>query len=445
MQQQQQQVDDKKATNANFIRKSQVNLNLTHYNNSAAINRSIFSDSNYYVSRDHHSSIDLPDNSIISTDKSFSANLHSNQIVPSQRLSKSEAKQQHHHHQHQQHHQSLHPANDQISLLFPKCRPRNDSNLNKTGNFFDNNTSVQLMPASNLLALSPSSGDYKNQNKSFLDIEIPINSVNDNNRAHIRNMNNHKSSENSERMQNNMMMGTDDSSASFRTTNYDGHIMRNNAINYQRTANNTQQHQQQQLRQLNNDCHKLPGFEGGNHMAKSQSKWENSSPDIQKWAECDETERDNIFWNKRHRSPTTTPASTVLNSPDFTESHHYSHHSAQHQIKVGRSPVNQHGHNNTEKHSTSPELYVRNVKRTATTTTNMVSETNSSHLDEIDNNWRIKNERNNPLHTKYEPLQIQTNDKHRRFNPMLLDDEYDYENDKRLFSTDNVTKMIGEF
>lgn len=437
IQQQQQQVDDKKATNANYIRKSQVNLNLAHYNNSAAINRSIFSDSNYYVSRDYHPPIDSPDNSIISTEKSVPANFHSNQIASSQRLSKSEAKQQHH--------QSSHSANDQISLLFPKCRPRNDSNLNKTGNFVDDNTIVQLTPASNLLASSPSSGNYKNQNKSFNDIESPINSASDNNRAHIRNMKNHKNSENSERMQNNMM-GIDDS-ASFRTTNYDGYTMRNNAINYQRTANNSQhqhqhqQQQQQQLHQLNNDCHKLSGFESGNHMAKSQSKWENSSHDIRKWAECDETERDNIFWNKRHRSPTTTPASTVLNSPDFNESHHYSHHLAQHQIKVGRSPVNQHGHNNTEKHSTSPELYVRNVKRT--TTANMASDTNSSHLDEIDN-WRIKNERNNPFHTKYEPLQCQTNEKHRRFNPMLLEDEYDYESDSKLFSTDNVTKMIGE-
>uniref|UniRef100_A0A1B0D2W1 Uncharacterized protein n=1 Tax=Phlebotomus papatasi TaxID=29031 RepID=A0A1B0D2W1_PHLPP len=49
------------------------------------------------------------------------------------------------------------------------------------------------------------------------------------------------------------------------------------------------------------------------------------------------------LWEMRRRTPNTTPASTVLNSPDLTESesrhgyHHHHHH--QYPIKLGRSPV----------------------------------------------------------------------------------------------------------
>lgn len=56
---------------------------------------------------------------------------------------------------------------------------------------------------------------------------------------------------------------------------------------------------------------------------------------------------------ERCRSPNTTPASTVLNSPDLTaeinylhqhggHNIHHHHHHPHHQIKVGRSPVSQH-------------------------------------------------------------------------------------------------------
>uniref|UniRef100_A0A1B0CGW4 Protein lin-10 n=2 Tax=Lutzomyia longipalpis TaxID=7200 RepID=A0A1B0CGW4_LUTLO len=49
------------------------------------------------------------------------------------------------------------------------------------------------------------------------------------------------------------------------------------------------------------------------------------------------------LWEMRRRTPNTTPASTVLNSPDLTENesrhgyHHHHHH--QYPIKLGRSPV----------------------------------------------------------------------------------------------------------
>ncbi|GAB0087184.1 amyloid-beta A4 precursor protein-binding family A member 1 isoform X1 [Sergentomyia squamirostris] len=49
------------------------------------------------------------------------------------------------------------------------------------------------------------------------------------------------------------------------------------------------------------------------------------------------------LWEMRRRTPNTTPASTVLNSPDLTETesrhsyHHHHHH--QYPIKLGRSPV----------------------------------------------------------------------------------------------------------
>ncbi|XP_055525551.1 uncharacterized protein LOC129718629 isoform X5 [Wyeomyia smithii] len=69
---------------------------------------------------------------------------------------------------------------------------------------------------------------------------------------------------------------------------------------------------------------------------------------------------DRLLWEMRatHRTPNTTPASTVLNSPDLTDLDsklRYQHSSLMHhhQIKVGRSPVGS-GGNNDSNNSTNP-------------------------------------------------------------------------------------------
>lgn len=98
----------------------------------------------------------------------------------------------------------------------------------------------------------------------------------------------------------------------------------------------------------------------------------------------------------RRRSPCTTPASTVLNSPDLTSGDvSYMQHSQHglpthphHQIKVGRSPVN---HNDTdsghsgnaspaEEHTASGGRFVDDVS----------GEIKSSNVvfDDIGDNWR---------------------------------------------------------
>lgn len=193
VQQQQQQVDNKKATNANYNRKSQINLAL--YTQSSN-NRNIFSENNYCVPKDYNSTFDLSGNELLSPQ---TQNINSNSSAPlsiaSNILAADSAT-------------SANILNDQISALFPKCRPKNDANLNKTSLYIETNNTV-LASASLLLASSPSNGDYKNQNKSFGDSESPENTLIDNSGAYTRNMNNQNADAsvndgNSEHMQSNI-------------------------------------------------------------------------------------------------------------------------------------------------------------------------------------------------------------------------------------------------
>lgn len=184
-------------------------------------------------------------------------------------------------------------------------------------------------------------------------------------------------------------------------------------------------------------------------MSKVHQKWENASNDIRKWADEDDFMRDTNIWEKRRRTPNTTPASTVLNSPDFNEMHHYSHNLVQHQIKVGRSPVNQHDHNK-EKNNPSPvspiqQPHQRSTKRPAT----LVSDGEIVVFDDIDK-WRNQNEKHFTAQNKQPQQQNHVNNKSqasRRFNHMLFDDDDDdeYDSNTNSFSTENVTKMIGKF
>lgn len=75
------------------------------------------------------------------------------------------------------------------------------------------------------------------------------------------------------------------------------------------------------------------------HQFTSQKKFQQRSKDFQL------PPTDRYTWDRRRTSPNTTPASTVLNSPDLIEVH-YQH---QHQIKVGRSPVSQQNERNDTK------------------------------------------------------------------------------------------------
>lgn len=186
-QQQQQQVDNKKATNANYNRKSQINLaQYTQSNNRNLLN-------SYYGggggggggdsirATDYHTAIDLSGNQLLSPQTTNVGAIIStaSSIASNAGLSVDSTS-------------STNLLNDQISVLFPKCRPKNDANLNKTSLYIDTTNSTALASASLLLASSPTHGDYnKNQNKLFDDSECIENStLIDNSRAYTRNMNN---------------------------------------------------------------------------------------------------------------------------------------------------------------------------------------------------------------------------------------------------------------
>lgn len=220
---------------------------------------------------------------------------------------------------------------------------------------------------------------------------------------------------------------------------------------YQHNSNSNYQRNTNSQHQSANDY--LGGFESQtNQMPKMYSKWENASSDIRKWADEDDFMRDTNIWEKRRRTPNTTPASTVLNSPDFNEMHHYSHN-VHHQIKVGRSPVNQHDHNK-EKNNPSPVSPIQTHQRASTKRpATLVSDGEIVVFDDIDK-WRSQhNEKNmatSAAQNKQSQPQIYSNSKSqssRRFNHMLFDDDDDDEresNNTNSFSTENVTKMIGK-
>lgn len=219
---------------------------------------------------------------------------------------------------------------------------------------------------------------------------------------------------------------------------------------YQHNSNSNYQRNTNSQHQSTNDY--IGGFESQtNQMPKMYSKWENASSDIRKWADEDDFMRDTNIWEKRRRTPNTTPASTVLNSPDFNEMHHYSHN-VQHQIKVGRSPVNQHDHNK-EKNNASPVSPIQAHQRASTKRpATLVSDGEIVVFDDIDK-WRSHNEKNvatSAAQSKQSQPQIYSNSKSqssRRFNHMLFDDDDDDEresNNTNSFSTENVTKMIGK-
>lgn len=157
---------------------------------------------------------------------------------------------------------------------------------------------------------------------------------------------------------------------------------------------------------------------------------------------------DHFIWEKR-RSPNTTPASTVLNSPDLTEMHHYSHSSVQHQIKVGRSPVNQTdngGGAGGGKKSASPISPTMTPVMQSGKPLALVSDGEVVVFDDIGDNWR------NTVDGDLIQQQKKQQQQQQHFHHLLFNAEEDNANmdhrtsDSNQYASDisTVTKMIGK-
>lgn len=444
----QQQVDNKKATTINYQRKLQANP--MQYTNINTRNNIFSSENNYYLPKEYYTTIDVSSNATQQqtnantnnhTNATASINIGNAGLIDTNTTNNS------------------HILNDQLSVLFPKCRPKNDANLNKTASIYvdSNGVPTSLASASQLLASSPTNGDYKNQNQLIDELDVGATEPQlqmDNNRPFMRVMNANQNATDEK------MAMTDDRKHQMNASGVDDVPMRMNHANY-RTSNANSNYQrnsmtfpQQAFSSQQNDFHGMGNFDIINQStarpAAPQPKIETKRTDIDL-----DFLRDIPMWEKRKRSPSITPANNVLNSPDFNESHMYSHHPVQHQIKLGRSPVNQHDHNNKEK-SVSPVSPVQpppirvNRGRTAALTVD-----GDFIFEDIDLKWRkpiierpVQNRQQ--MHTtSMKPTQ--------RFNHMLFDDDdddIDYEDarDQQLnamqnpaINTENVTKMIGEF
>lgn len=442
----QQQVDNKKANSANFQRK--VHTNPMQYN--GANNRNnIFSENNYYLPKDYYTTIDVSSNATQQTNANTN---HTNSSAPiglggggggngaSVGLIDTATTN------------TSHLLTDQLSVLFPKCRPKNDANLNKTSLYIDTSvapaTATALASASQLLATSPSNGDYKNQNQLIDDFGAGDETQHiDNSRAfHMRanHCNSNQAADNKHcaadepRMQppSNAAAGMDEMP-----------VQRANHTSY-RAANSNHQRAamaftQQAFGQQNAaDYHGMGNFDAmnaGRAAHKHEARWADGELDFL---------RDIPMWEKRKRSPHQTPATNVLNSPDFNEPHAYSHRPAQHQIKVGRSPVNQHDGNRERCTSPVSPVQAPPPVRVSKGRTAALTVDGDFIFDDIDD-WRApKSDKHSQL--KQQPNKTQT----QRFNHMLFDDDDDdYYADEReqsnaknaSISAENVTKMIGEF
>lgn len=424
----QQQVDNKKANSANFQRKSQANP--MQYNN----RNNIFSENNYYLPKEYYTTIDLSPNATQQTQTNANTT-HSNATAPitigSSGLIDTNTTN------------TANVLNDQISVLFPKCRPKNDANLNKTLSYIDTSTApTALVSASQLLASSPSNGDYKNQNQFVDEIDADSEQAHiDNNRSFMRAINiNTNSNENQsiadERIQAINAGGIDDKPLRMNHTNY---RTSNANSNYQRSSMAFPP----QAFNHQNDYHAMNNYDAINQSTRATHKTDG------KWSDLDlDFLRDIPMWEKRKRSPNTTPANNVLNSPDFNESHSYSHHPVQHQIKVGRSPVNQHDHNKDR--NPSPISPVKPTIRTSKGRSAALTVDGDFIFDDVDQ-WRVpKTEK--VTHNKQQIHYTKSKTQAQRFNHILFDDDdvygdaHDQSNSKNAsFNTENVTKMIGKF
>lgn len=400
-QQHQQQVDNRKSTNANYNRKTQINL--AQYSNS----RNTISDS-YFLhdyqltdSSNSTASINTESTPTSSTIPITASSLTSGLIV-------TETKS------------NVNLINDQISALFPKCRPKNDSNLNKTTLFIDTTNHQTLTSASALLASSPSSNDIKNQNQLFG--TDSVNSI-----GHALTDTIHQRAINYSKMnniQNNTNADNNINNAPINGTSSNGSLISN-------TSSLAELNQRMNLTnfQLRNGAHRgiistTNTYHGGNGLTNER-----------------------FVWEKRRRSPNTTPASTVLNSPDLSEVNHYSHHPVQHQIKVGRSPVSQHEHSSS-KNSASPVSPIVPPRQRNNRPVSLVSEGEVVVFDDIENSWSNGTERDSLAQKQQmQPKQAHNAQPKQHFHHMLFDDDDEEDHDSNntnSFNTDKVTKMIGK-
>lgn len=283
---------------------------------------------------------------------------------------------------------------EKISALFPKCRPKNDGN-----NFYGKSSASSLY-------------NTDNNSTKLINNKFPASHTALSSRTidlNIRNHNNY----------NNQSIDNIGYSTNLTIESPDRNTIHLSSSAINKMNNQTRDDNMANL--SNYQSRNAGNGGGGGHRGHSINDYHSNSID-------------HFIWEKR-RSPNTTPASTVLNSPDLTDIHHYPHNPVQHQIKVGRSPVNQtQSQDNGGKKSVSP---------------NMVSDGEVVVFDDIGDNWRNTVDGDLIQQQKKQQLQHQSQHFHHLlFNAEEEGDNTDHRNsDTNLYSSSDVstvTKMIGK-
>lgn len=386
-----QQVDNRKPTNANYNRRIQIDL--AQYSNSR-------NSDNYFNPKDYQL-IDSNNSSVSKASEFLQPPFAGSSLIPDSTS-------------------TVNSFNDQISALFPKCRPKNDANINKTSFYIDSNNTVSLASASALLASSPSSNDIKNQNQLLnYDSQNVNHSI-----GHTLTDTIHQRATSYTKM-NNAQNNIENSSTTIQSV--DGTSINGSMTSLVDIGGRISQTNYQTR---NGGGHRPNSSFNVNNVLSSTSNAINN---------------DRFVWEKRRRSQ--TPVSTVLNSPDLSDASHYPHH----QIKVGRSPVSQHEHNSSSKNSTSPVSPIAPSRQPNNRPHSLVSDGEVVVFDDIEHHWNNSIDRDTSM-TNTKQQQSSKFSYHsqpkQHAHHILFDEDGDVEGElpnKNFFNAEKVTKMIGEF
>lgn len=202
--------------------------------------------------------------------------------------------------------------NEKISILFPKCRPKSDINLNpmhhNTTVATTTNTTTTINTTASASTIAAGPAPMTSPATSSL-----------------------SSSESSSAPTKSPNIGTNPFLINAMVGSGAGNIMNNRQLNekisyYYKSSKEDLNYQQQHVPTS------LSSYNSAKFLSQKPNYY-HSNPFVVKES----------HWEQRKRTPNTTPASTVLNSPDLTDSDSRNCYgkSGNHHIRVGRSPVNQ--------------------------------------------------------------------------------------------------------
>lgn len=215
--------------------------------------------------------------------------------------------------------------NEKISILFPKCRPKSDINLNPM-----HNTKITLTTSTTTTTTSSTTPSSIPITSKIVTATITTTSMTSPATSSLSSSESSSAPTKSPNIGTNPFLINQSMINNSSGNNIINNRQFNEKISYYYKSKEDLNYQQQyvptSLSQYNNSLSKFSS-------TQKPTSYYHSNPFVVKES----------HWEQRKRTPNTTPASTVLNSPDLTDSDSRNCYAknSNHHIRVGRSPVNQ--------------------------------------------------------------------------------------------------------